>query len=301
MSEVGTNQVVDRGIGPEKLSVRIFREIFTKSALKNGNLKADLDEYLKQVLSNDGAKRTDKTYARKIYLDLVRLAGGTGLPDWAKRQVEAEKPLTDAGITEMLTGIAPEPPVAVLQVRSDGLQLDTSDNYIDPNEISLEDPADVFLQGNSAKEQDPFTADDGPLKPLMAEYIAKTTHPFVRHFQLEGRDYVAVGTFVGNIVKGEHAGKKINVNFTVNPYRGRRDIPDDILVTLGGRAVTMINEDERECRRFLFVLRHKSGMKLRFWTSVGGKDLPGGARYAILTPVLTSEAKGWKEVTRAEF
>lgn len=300
MSDVETNQVVDRGIGPEKLSVRIFREIFTKSALKNGNLKADLDEYLRQVLSNDGAKRTDKTYARKIYLDLVRLAGGTGLPDWAKHQVEAEKPLTDAGIAEMLTGISPEPPPVV--VIPAGATAPTSiDNYIDPNEISLEDPADVFLQGNSVKEQDPFTADDGPLKPMMAEYIAKTTHPFVRHFQLEGRDYVAVGTFVGNIVKGEHAGKKINVNFTVNPYRGRRDIPDDILVTLGGRAVTLLNEDERECRRFLFVLRHKPGMKLRFWTSVGGKDLPGGARYAILTPVHGELATGWKQVTRAEF
>jgi hypothetical protein len=339
----------DRGIGPEKLSVRIFREIFTKAVLANGNLKTSLDEYLKSVLTNESAKRSDKTYARKIYTDLVRLAGGSGLPDWAKKQVEAEKPLTNGDIDEMLTGITPAP-TAPKAMAPAALQCDVTgckgvaqdqgregdahvkivlcgpcvsewriskesysvwlgkknaspvtpapdpDMYLDPNEISLDDPADVFLGGAPGTvEPDPF---EPILKDIIIEYVAKTTHPFVRGFYLDGVQYMAVGTFVGSVVKGEHAGKKLNVNFTVNPYRTRRDIPPDVLIHRNGRAVQVMHEDERGCRRFLFVVKPQKKMKLRFWTRVGENDHPGGARFVILDNV---HITGWKEVTRAEF
>src|SRR5580693_5779277 len=59
----------DRGIGPEKLSVRIFREVFT-NAVESSKLHAVLEDYLKRVISHPQAKKSDKTYARKIYTDL---------------------------------------------------------------------------------------------------------------------------------------------------------------------------------------------------------------------------------------
>lgn len=288
------NAEQDRGIGPEKLTVRIFREVFTAEVLKSGTLKPTLEKYLRAVLENGSAKRGDKTYARKVYTDLVRLEGGNGLPDWAKKQAEVEKPLTDGDMAEMLTGISPEPERGPEALARSNTPLPVPD-FVDPSEISLDDPTDVFLGGSATKDEpDPFAE---PLKPILEEYVAKTTHPFVRVFTVDDVKYVAVGTFVGNIVKGENAGKKLNVNFTVNPYKTRRDIPEEILIHRGGRAVSVMHEDERECRRFLFVVKHKAGTKLRFWTRVGESDHPGGARFVILT----DDGTGSKEITRAGF
>lgn len=285
-----SNVSSDRGIGPEKLSVRIFREVFTQDAQNHGTLKQNLNEYLRAVLDNPGAKRSDKTYARKIYTDLIRRAGAPeGLPDWARPQTPAETPLTDADINEMLTGIAPETSPA------SALDPAIADVYIDPSEISIEDdPALVFLGNPVREEPNPF---EEPLNEIMTEYRTRLTHPFVRYLTVGGVGYVAVGTFIGKILKGEDAGKSLNVNFTVNPYRTRRDIPDDVLMHHGGRLVSLRHEDERECRRFLFVLRHKAGLKIRFWTRVGEKDAPGSGKYVVLT----DEGQRWRETTRSEF
>ena len=303
----------DRGIGPEKLSVRIFREIFARSALSSGVLQSNLDEYLKTVLDTKTAKKSDRGYAKKIYTDLVRLVGGNGLPEWvSKTEKKPQSSLTDGDINEMLTGIPQDPPATPPAApKSQTQMVAAADDYIDPNEISIEDPADVFLASiNGTIKEEPcvFTAEDGPLKPILAEYVAKTVHPFIKVFRLgtklpngttayTSERYVAVGTFIGPIAKGENAGKKINVNFTVNPARTRRDIPEDVLMHKGGRAVQIMNEDERGCRRFLFVVKHKVGRKIRFWTRVAEVDHPNGGKFVILT----DDEAGWKEVSRADF
>ena len=281
----------DRGIGPEKLSVRIFREVAVPAMKQTGQLKPVLDEYLRRVLIDPNSKKSDKTYARKIYTDLIRQTGAPeGLPEWARRQTVAEEALTDADINEMLTGLAPEPPRVEMDT-----YIDPSEIQIDPNEISIEDdPALVFLGQPQRKEPNPF---ESTLNGIMDEYRARLTHPFMRSFEIAGQRYVAIGTFVGKVMKGEDAGKSLNVNFTVNHYRTRRDIPDDILMQHGGRTVSLRHEDERECRRFLFVLRHQEGRKVRFWTRVGEKDAPGSGKYVIMT----NDAVGWRQVTRSEF
>ena len=304
-----------RGIGPEKLSVRIFREVFTRSALASGHLKGNLDDYLRAVLGTTNAQKSDKGYAKQIYTDLIRLVGGNGLPDWADpdkkgrgNTMQPEPPPVAQAVApqpEALPAAPPAPAPSGVSVVADSSLAD----FIDPNDIPLNDPADVFLAGAPVTEEpDPYTGEHGLLHPIMVEYLARTSHPFVRVFPFSvtmpnglniasGERFAAIGTYTGTLLRGDDAGKKINVNFTVDNYKKRQDIPEDILVHKNGRAVQLKHEDERNNCRFLFVVKHKPGRKIRFWTRVSDVDRPSAAKFILFT----NEAPWWKEISRADF
>lgn len=273
----------EKGIGPEKLSVRIFREVFARSAQKGGSLKADLDEYLRTVLTNKSAKRTDKSYARKIYTDLITRVGGVGLPDWAKKPEEA--PLTDQDVTDILSSIEPKPEPPKVAT---------------PSGMAVEDiDLDSMLDDGFDKEPlDPFTSDSGALRPLLQEFLAKNEHPFIRPLVVNGEKFIVVGTVIGTIKSGKSEGKKINIHCTVNPHRRLRDVPEDIVLCRGGRQVSVTGEDPLGLRKSLYVVRPKEGLKIRFWMRINDEDQQGGARFIQLTSTVPD---GFKRLTRSEF
>lgn len=277
-----------RGVGPEKLTARVFREVFIQAAHAAGVLRPTLDSYLRLVLNDKAAKRSDKSYARRLYTNYVRLVGGSGLPDWA----ETPQGVTDDEVKELL---APKPVKPAQASTNDALTV------VDEYDVGLDDPTATFLQSPAwalkEKVSDPFTCEGGPLHAIMAEYVKGASHPFIRSFMCEGQRYCAVGSFVGTMQSGPHKGEKLNINFTVNPYRTRRDIPTDVLITVGDRAISLVHEDEKGLRRFLFVIAHKAGRKIRYWGRLSEKDHPTAARYVVMT----DDAQGWKEVSRSEF
>lgn len=93
-----------RPIGPETVAVRMFREVFAEDAHSARHLKVSLDRYLKLVLEAPNAKRSDKTYARKIHAELTQQYRGKepkALPGWARGLEEPD--ISDQDIQEILS------------------------------------------------------------------------------------------------------------------------------------------------------------------------------------------------------
>ncbi len=274
---VTTSPAKERGIGPEKLTVRIFRDVALKHLAETGRTKAALDEFLRRVLSHDGASKTDKTYARTLFRDV----SGGDLPDWAKNLKEpAPEVMTDQDITDFLDA-ASESTSAPLQPAP-----------------AVEDVGLDFLEGMIEKTpEDPFLRDGGPLKEALAEFLQSNEHPFLRVFTVDNQRYVAVGTTMGRAKDSHGVEKAINIHFTVAPYHRFRDVPESVAVYQGGRQMSARETDARGLRKYVFCIKHQPGLKLRFWMRVGDKDIPGGARFVILT----DDRVGYKRVDRGSF
>lgn len=272
-------------VGMEKLVVRLFREKFGRACLNAGILKPTLDEWLRMTLCHREAKKTDKDYARKVYKEMVTWAGGTGLPDWAKDRTAEVEHQQAVEAAEVL-GIEPPPPPA-------------PEAAPEAPEPFMDDFASLLDEDINAPV-DPMLAEDGPVKKALNDFVAagKKRHPFLQSFTLNGERFIAVGTMFGRVERGPHAGERLNIQGTVNPHKSFQKCPPEVIVHNGERVLNMYQEDEdTEERKYVFVVRHKPGRKIRWWGRVGNQDFPGLARFVVLT----DDEQGWKEVARTDF
>jgi hypothetical protein len=280
-------------VGMEKLVVRLFREKFGRACQRAGILAPTLDEFLRTVLSHGEAQKTDKDYARKAYKEMIVWVGGTGLPDWAKDKTAETAHKAAVEAAEMLGDDPPPPPVPAPKATPEATPEPKADLFDDTSDFaSLLDDIDAPV--------DPMLADDSPLRAALTEFIkaGKKRHPFCQSFYIGKERFVAVGTMFGKVERGAHMGEKMNIQGTVNPHRSFQRCPPEVVYQSGGRVLNLYHEDEEtEERKYVFVVRHKPGRKIRWWGRVNNQDVPGLARFVVLT----DDAQGWKLVTRAEF
>jgi hypothetical protein len=330
----GTTTKPERQVGPETRAVRIFREVFAQDAAAARHLKPSLDRYLKLVLEDPTAKRGDKTYARKIYADLLRIFGGgepQALPDWAK----PKEALSDQDIQDILQAADDPPPLIPA-----GMSIETSGVTI-TGPVSLGGPlvvrdvpagvSTVIPELGAGMDLDPL---DGLLEPeppdlieeqckkYLAELMASNELPFVRVFDLGPNEimgikgtmvqggflpagaqiptplgrFVALGTVLGTVTHGKHQGKKVNIHCTIAGYRRLRDAEKDHFVYVKGRPLVVSGDDPKTgLRKHIFCVKHTAGLKIRYWTRINDKDEEGRARFFVLT------GDGVRGITREQF
>lgn len=327
----------ERQVGPETRAVRIFREVFAQDAAAAKHLKPSLDRYLKLVLEDETAKRGDKTYARKIYADLLRIFGGgepVALPDFAKRHEEPV--LSDKDIQDILSAADNPPPVIPEPVNysSGGVTLDNvvpgeafvfsqgKESTVIPAERGMDiDPLDGLL------EPEPPDPIEEQCKKFLAELMATNELPFVRVFELKAEDFighkgimvpgpgggflpagaqipvplgrfVALGTVLGTVSHGKHMGKKVNIHCTIAGYRRLRDAEKDHFVYCKGRPLVVSGDDPSTgLRKHIFCIKHTAGLKIRYWTRINDKDVEDRARFFVLN----EDPQGVRGITRAQF
>ncbi len=192
---------IERQVGPETRAVRIFREVFAQDAQAARHLRQSLDRYLKVVLQDPDAKRGDKTYARKIYADLLRQFG-TGepqaLPDWAKKLEEPA--LSDQDIQEILRAAdapsAPANPIAdaVALADPDFTFIASTDYSMPVRRVTVTTPF-VVAPGMDIDPLDDLlesTHEPHPIKGYCQNYLYELMRtnelPFVRVFQVTPTD-----------------------------------------------------------------------------------------------------------------
>ncbi len=273
-----TNENTGKPVGMEKLVVRIFRDACARALLSSGQLKPTLDEFLRAVLTNTSASKSDKDYARKVYKDLIAMTGGSGLPVWVRKEDEA-KVQAAKDVDAILGDLGVEPSKAAVEEGS-----------FEDTEL---DELDKLLRSVDVAKEDPFLSADSPLRKFLAELVAKFRHPPIMTFHLEGQRYVALGTLFGRVRDDIH----LNINCTVNPYQSLAKVPADIMVYNGNRPLNVMDEDAHGLRRYVYCCRHVTGRKIRYWMRKNDEDQPSGARFVILT----DDEQGYKVVTRNEF
>ncbi len=273
-----------KGVGPEKLSVRIFREIFAQSAHQTGKLKSNLDDYLKSVEGHAKSTPSDRKYARKIHADLSRLCGERQVSPPSTVKVDEQPKMTAEEIAAICDKSFSNEEARVL--------------------TGLDDPESVFF-GSTPQTVEPSLATHEKIKAMFAEMKGKTTHPFVRIAEITDTSsqngiYAGLGVADGRYTKpGPDLGKAFHVNCTINNYRRLREVPDNILVHHNGRPVTLVDDNkETGLRKTLYLVKFSDGIKIRFWSRIGDTDRPGGAKFVIFD----SKAPGlWRMVPRAGF
>lgn len=331
---VDTTPKPERQIGPETRAVRIFREVFAQDAAAAKHLKPSLDRYLKLVLEDPTAKRADKTYARKIYADILRVFGGgepQALPDWAKPK---EAPaLSDQDIQDILRAADDPPPLvpAGMTIETGGVTI-TGPVTVDGPFVVTDVPAGVStVVPGVGMELDPL---DGLLEPeppdlieeqckkFLAELMISNELPFVRVFELGTNEimglkgtmvqggflaagaqiptplgrFVALGTVLGTVTHGKHMGKKVNIHCTIAGYRRLRDAEKDHFVYVKGRPLVVSGDDPQTgLRKHIFCVKHSAGLKIRYWTRINDKDEESRARFFVLT------GDGVRGITREQF
>ncbi len=315
-----------RPIGTEKLAVRTFREVFLGAAQKAGLLQETLDRFLRAVLDNESADSSDRKYAKVLYEDAIIRIGGSGLPDWARTNPPiplSQKPgfvgrtrdqMKDGEgfVLNSAEGPVPAPPIAepsgtvstrpnpTMEQPSTMSDDDFDELLSDLSAESGPDQFSAFTDGgrDEASDVQALLASEGALEQLITREF-KTQHPFIRCLTHKGVRYAAVGSMFGVIPTGPRAGHRINVNFTINPFRKLRDVTPDILVHEGGRMASIIRDDVQypDLRRGLYLIRHRPGLKLRFWSRVDDQDVESGRRFIILT----DDAVGYRQVERKDF
>lgn len=263
-----------RLIGHESLVVKAFREVFLHSSLRAGTLREDLERFKRVVEENPGMSSRDKKYADEVYHD--------GLLRTAHLEVPQE---TDDTVVFQDNGDVDE-------------EYEEIFDFLDGAKESLCDDTDVFLTPSTVKPAINYYDVNGPFVQAIRDFVDDRQHPFVRVVTHEGAKYVIVGTFKGTIRKGPHAGKDLNVHCTVVPHRRLYDVPE--IVKVNGDVLHLTDVDpETKAVSSICVLRHRPGMKIRFWANVGSStarfDDPAGRRFVVITE------DGWKEVSRQEF
>lgn len=257
--EGSEEKVSRREVSGEALVARIFREVSITALVEAGRLEGVRDTFVHVINNHPSAKKTDKSYATRYADDM----------------------------TAALLARAPakEVPVALIEAP-----------VVAPGELSQEDLA--TLLGNLDEDEDAYTSmlgtgpsfgdrlREGPLRAIMDEFKSRHEHPFLRTFMFEGQRYVALGTLMGVLPNGPHAGKSINAHMTINPYRRFRDVPDTVAVVEDGRQVsldeTVNTSPAGDLRKFLFVVRHQPGLKIRWWLRLDNRDQPQGVRHVVL-------------------
>jgi hypothetical protein len=260
----------ERAVGPEAKAVRIFREIFLKSSQSAGRLKTDLDAYLKAVLEDKDTKRGDRTYARRIYEDALRVYGGGAqpLPDWAKKHDEPS--LSDTEIKDILS--AAEEPLVFHNPATETYTMDV--DALDSLMLPAPDPVEEMCEA------------------WLNEFMRnKGEYPFYRVFDINqsgGRPaqrYIALGTVLGTVGKGKYQGKKINIHCTVAGFRTLRDAESEHAYYVRGSPLHVKRTDsETGLTRHIFCLRFKPGLKIRFWFRVDNRDVVERAAYLVCGP-----------------
>jgi hypothetical protein len=328
-----TSTKPERQIGTETRAVRIFRDVFAKEVAAVNRLKPCLDKYLKLVLDDPSAKRGDKTYARKIYADLLRVFGGDapqGLPDWANKTVE--EPLSDKDIQEILSAADPSPEAAEDPIIPEGVRVTYSSGGVSLSLPETHMPGDpiVFSTGgmstvippdeNRGMDIDPLDGilEPDPLDPVeqvcrkfLAELMATNELPFVRVFSLgrkAGADldamtkrparYVALGTVLGTVTMGKHLNKKVNIHCTIAGFKRLRDAEKDHFLYIKGHPLSVNGHDPNTgLRKHIFCIHHTPGLKIRYWTRINDKDVEDRARFFVLS----DDNVGVRAITRAQF
>lgn len=278
----------DRTMGSEALVNRIFRELAITHLAEAGKLGVMREELVAMVNGHPSAKRSDKAYAQK----------------------HADDMLTAQRLHESRTG-KKEPipaPVAIPPVKK-GMDAAEMEDFLANIEPTAPTSTDLSMDDLIAEAQkiplrpyETLIAPDGPLAKALQDYLASNEHPFLRVFTHEGQKYVALGTILGVLPQGKNAGKQLNVHMTVNPYRRFREVPEDIAPLRDGRQISLSSATpqstpERTLRKFVFLVRHQPGMKIRWWLRLDGKDEPNGVKLVVLT----DDAQGWKMVDRDQF
>jgi hypothetical protein len=323
-----------RKIGTEKFVVRVFREKVIDAAIKAGTLKGVLDDFLRTVLTSKDADSTDKKYARTTYQDAIVRIGGTGLPEWAREDAVVSPAPVEAAppVPAPIDSAGPSKPS--LNTPNPGLQWlpvtdSTPTRFLGKSDEELVDelaaspeiipgprPSDshVYISDeefydliNEAEHDEfaqfsehPFMRSEGPLWTIMREsYAPKMSHPFLETFEFQGARYVAIGSAHGTIPSGTLKGRSININFTIVPYRSIRDIPESMIVRDKGNVLFIsyenpVNPGIKKC---LYVLPHRAGRKIRFWTRIDEKDTNNGKRFVVLDDGVC----GYHEVDRKDF
>ena len=332
----------ERQVGPETRAVRIFREVFAREVANAKRLKPSLDRYLKLVLEDPAAKRGDKTYARKIYADLLRVFGPDepqGLPEFAK----PEPSLSDKDIQDILSAADNPPPIIPddLHMETSGVTITgpvTIGGPLIVHDVPAGQATIVPEVGGKGMDVDPL---DGLLEPeppdpieeqckkYLDELMRTNELPFVRVFDIKmdhfigmkgswansssdgggfipagasmpiplGR-YVALGTVLGTVTHGKHMGKKVNIHCTIAGYRRLRDAEQDHFVYVKGKPLVVSGDDPSTgLRKHIFCVKHKAGLKIRYWTRINDKDEEERARFFVLN----DEAQGVRGITRAQF
>lgn len=267
-----------RVIGPEKLAVRLFVQTFAEAVRRSGRLQEVLDDYLQQVLACKFASKSDKAYAQKTYVDFMKPQADFPKPDKAS-STEPAKTTIDALTAKDIADVCADIPTVSQAAQDTGL-------------VS---PDDVYLAGLQPEGPDPLTGAGGPLKGFMVEFRHTNAHPFVRPFMIDGVDFDVVGTFEGKVWKNSTVaptGTSLRVDFAIAPWKLHREIPDTILVRQNGQIVQLLDVDELGNRRRLFVVRHRPGLIIRFWTRVGGVDKNALKKFVLLTPDGCKEIAG---------
>lgn len=261
-TETEASEPTGRQIGGEALVNRVFREVALTYLGKAGVLAEAREQFVAIMAGHESARRTDKVYAQK-YAD-----------DMATRLAMQSPPVI----------VPPAPPLTGMS-QSDvedlfaGLDQDGTGSFDD-------------LVGLAQPPQSPLhtlMAENGPMAPVLRDFLASSKeHPFVRVVSHQGQRYVALGTIMGTVLAGKNAGERINSHMTVVPHRRFRDVPEEIAPKLDGRQLSLEGDvpgstPDRQLRKFLFVIRHQPGLKVRWWVRLGDKDLVNGVRRIVLT------------------
>jgi hypothetical protein len=270
-----------RLVGGETLVTRIFRELSIRHLAESGRLEKMREEFVALVEGHPSVRRTDRAYAVRYADDMTTALLSLG--------ISSTVPAPVAPVPVPTTPVAP---VAAVTAESDEINLD---DLLSGYMVAEGHETDDFLSTITSGPQNPLdgiVAPGGPLHAALEEFrtSAKKEHPFLRVFPFGGARYVALGTIMGVIPDGAHAGKQMSAHMTVVPHRRFRDVPEDIAPTLGGRQISVSPPAQDSLRKFVFLIRHKPGLKIRWWLRVGDRDEPKGVRFVELT----DDAKGWR-------
>lgn len=123
---------------------------------------------------------------------------------------------------------------------------------------------------------------------LLPEYSArKARKPSIKCYVHEGQLYVIVLTESGIPAKGG----RVNLNFTIDPFRTYQKAPSDVVLQTGsGKAAhaKLTDPDDPDHKWWAQFILHKPGRKLRFFGSkeiAKGEwaDVPAATRYLVMT------------------
>jgi hypothetical protein len=103
---------------------------------------------------------------------------------------------------------------------------------------------------------------------------------------------------LGTATRGKWEGHKFNIHCTIAGFRRLRDAEKEHGVFVNGQMVCLSDDDPGTgLRKYIFCIKHKAGVKIRYWLRKDGVDVPEGARYFVLT----DDETGYRQLTRHQF
>jgi hypothetical protein len=166
-------------------------------------------------------------------------------------------------------------------------------------EVSFDDPMENMLDelgagaSQLAKKMPGGLMYDSLMK-FMGSYQpgAKAIHPYVDCFTFEGKRYIGVGTVTRR--SRRDPGTILNANCSLLNFKKIRDVSDEYLEHNNGRPVVLSLDDDNGGTFYLWLLKHKVDLEVRFWINItrGTKrmDDPRG----VARIVMCDDTKGWR-------